>query len=73
MKSQIIPTIEVVFEDGDYSLIIRKTEDNPKWSEFVYKDYTGKPPVSIISFPNEDLDNIIKALQTYKYQVDLLD
>ena len=70
MKSEIVPTVRVYFDDG-YSLIMETSPDNPKWTRWLYRQ-KGSEDKEILSFPNDCMDNIIIAMRAYEAQLEIV-
>ena len=70
MKSEIVPMVRVAFDDG-YSLIMETSPDNPNWTRWLYRQQ-GNEDKEILTFPNDEIDNIIVALRAYEAQLEII-
>lgn len=64
MDSVIETQIKVKFDENSYSLIIEPAPENTRWVQLSYEDEKDK--TYCISFPINDLNNVIVALQKYQ-------
>lgn len=70
MKSEIVPTVSVYFDDG-YSLVMETSPDNPNWTRWLYRQ-KGSEDKEILTFPNESMGDIVQAMRLYKIQLEII-